>query len=327
MTDTKSMKIKNTSSISILFLSAIFFLIGATPKAALADENFDADFNQDNSFQTESFLGLKEVAVAGDSWGFLACIFHSFDRALLREKMFGVMTSLNCPMTTRTGMRAEQWSESSQNKKLLKSLKSNERIRVLVLSLGGNDIIKHWNKTLTRDQEQVIFTKIREYIAKAIREYQRIRPDVKIIVSGYDYPRFTADNKISAYRNVFKKFGEPTPYELNSMLMRFSKEMTKLSDGGKSVAFIHHLGVTEYYRGQKEVGLPPYATLSPDKISSKDAPARVGGDLRILNGSQSMAHIDIGGRELVVDAFHISPKGFYYTSLHTVRMYIKDWLR
>lgn len=327
MTDTKAMKTKNTQKIITLILSAIFFLMGATPSAALADENFEADLNYDKPFQTESFLGLKEVAIAGDSWGFLACIFHSFDRALLREKMFGVMTSLNCPMTTDAGMRAEQWSTSSQNKRMLKSLKSNDRIRVLVLSLGGNDLIKHWNKNLNRAQEHVIFTKIREDIAMAIREFQKVRPDVKIIVSGYDYPRFTADNKISAYRNVFKKFGEPTPYELNTMLARFSKEMTKLSDGGKSVAFIHHLGVTEYYRGQSEVGLPKYATLSPDKISSKDAPARVGGDLKILNGSQSMAHIDIGGRELVVDAFHISPKGFYYTSLHTVRMYIKDWLR
>lgn len=321
------MKTKNTSSLKHLFLSSLFFFIGIAPQAAFADLNFDIDLMDDNSIQTESVLGLKEVAIAGDSWGFLACLFHSVDRALVREKMIGVMTSLNCPMTTEMGMRAEHWSESSQNERLLKKLKSNKRIRVLILSLGGNDLIKYWDKSLNLEQEQLIFAKIREHIAESIREYQRIRPDLKIVVSGYDYPRFTADNKISAYRKVYKRFGEPTPYELNSMIMRFSKEMTKLSDGGKSVAYIHHLGVTEYYRGQPEVGLKPYQTLSPDKISSKDAPARVGGDLGILNGPQSMARVKIGNRELAVDAFHLSPKGYYYTSLHTVRMYIRDWLR
>lgn len=141
-------------------------------------------------------------------------------------------------------------------------------------------MIKYWDKSLSRDQEQVLFATIRNRFQLKFVSI-KIRPDLKIVVSGYDYPRFTADNKISAYRKVYKRFGEPTPYELNSMIARFSKEMTKLSDGGKSVAYIHHLGVTEYYRGQSEVGLKPYQTLSPDKISSKDAPARVGGDLNI----------------------------------------------
>jgi hypothetical protein len=99
-----------------------------------------------------------------------------------------------------------------------------------------------------------------------------------------------------------------------------------LSDGGKSVAYIHHLGVSEYYGGQREVGLKPYQTLSPEEISSKASPARAGGDPRILNGSQAMARIEVANHELVVDAFHLSPVGFYYTSLHTIRMYLKDWL-
>ncbi|MFM6927312.1 MAG: hypothetical protein ACKOX6_02555 [Bdellovibrio sp.] len=322
------MKTNNTSRFKkFLFLATTLFLLAASPDSALANPDLDVDLISENSIQAESFLGLKEVAIAGDSWGFLACLFHSVDRALVKEKMFGIGTSLDCPLTTRTGMRAEHWSDSSQNKRLLKNLKSNPRIRVLILSLGGNDLIKYWNKSLSREQELIIFTTIREQIAQDIREYQRIRPDLKIIVSGYDFPRFTADNKISAYRNVFKKFGEPTPYELNTMLMRFSQEMTKLSDGGNSVAYIHHLGVTEYYRGQAEVGLKPYQTLSPDKISAKDNPARVGGDPRVLNDSNSMAHIEIANHQYVVDAFHLSPTGFYYTSLHTVRMYLKDWLR
>ncbi len=326
MADRESMKTQNISSLKSLFLSSVFLLVGATSQVAFADETFESNPTDENTIEA-NLLGLNEVAIAGDSWGLLACIFHSVDRALVSEKMFGVITSLNCPLTTDAGMRAEHWSESDQNKRLLKSLKSNKKIRVLILSLGGNDLIKYWDKSLSRDQEQVLFATIREQISAEIREYKKIRPDLKIVVSGYDYPRFTADNKISAYRKVYKRFGEPTPYELNSMIARFSKEMTKLSDGGKSVAYIHHLGVTEYYRGQSEVGLKPYQTLSPDKISSKDAPARVGGDLRILNGSKSMARIKLASHEFAVDAFHLSPKGYYYTSLHTVRMYLKDWLR
>jgi len=322
------MKTKNILSFKkFLFLNALVLFLGVLANSAQAHSDFDGDLISEKSIQAQSFIDFKEVAIAGDSWGFLTCLFRGVDRALVREKMFNVMTSLNCPMTTRTGMRAEHWLDSSQNKKLLKDLKSNKQIRVLILSLGCNDVIKYWNKSLSLEQELSIFTKIREQVASAISEYQKIRPDVKIIVSGYDFPRFTADNKISAYRNVFKKFGEPTPYELNTMLMRFSEEMTKLSDGGKNVAYIHHLGVTEYYGGQREVGLKPYQTLPPDQISSKDNPARVGGDPQILNDSQSMAHIEIANHELAVDAFHLSPTGFYYTSLHTVRMYIKDWLR
>lgn len=301
------------------------FLTATSSNMAQANSDFDADLTSENTFQAESLLDLKEVAIAGDSWGLLACLFHSVDRALLKEKMFGAVTNWNCPKTTDAGMRAEHWTESSQNKRLLKDLKSNKRIKVLILSLGGNDLVKYWNKSFTRDQEQNLFNSIREHIASDISEYKKIRPDLKVVVSGYDYPRFTADNKISAYRNVYKRFGEPTPFELNAMLIRFSREMIKLSDG-ESVAYIHHLGVTEYYGGQHEVGLKPFQTLPPDQISSKRSPAQAGGDPRVLNDSQSMARIEIANNELVVDAFHLSPLGFYYTSLHTVRMYIKDWL-
>jgi hypothetical protein len=85
--DRSHMQTKNILPIkSFLSLFSGAFLTVALSSVAQAQSDFDMDLTSEDAIQAESLVSLKEVAIAGDSWGFLTCAFHSVDRALMKEK-------------------------------------------------------------------------------------------------------------------------------------------------------------------------------------------------------------------------------------------------
>ena len=261
----------------------------------------------------------RTVAVAGDSWSVFVCNYKSLDKAFAAAGVQDAATHATCALTTDFGMRAERWLASSYHERTLKTLK-DKSVKVLYLSLGGNDILNYWRKDLTAAQEREVFDTLKSILNEIIHVYQKVRPDVKILISGYDFPRFTPNHPISAYKRAYENMGSPTAQEINSMMIRFSESMQDLADQ-KSVFYIQHHGLMQYYLGNKEEGLQAFTTLSPDLISSEDQPARAGGDINLLSDKEAMQKIGPA-----IDAFHLSKFGYEKIGDHVVSIYLKKWL-
>ncbi len=174
---------------------------------------------------------------------------------------------------------------------------------------------------MTPTQEQDMITAIKTRMTAIIATYQQARPDIKILISGYDFPRFTADNQIQAYREAYLNMGSPTPLELNSALIRYSQAMAGLADQ-KSVFYIQHLGLMHYFYGNTADGLAPLTTAAPDLISPINNPTQTGGSPSHLTDPTAM--LNAGGQ---VDAFHLSSTGFGKLADHSVSIYLKTWLQ
>ncbi|MBC7372212.1 MAG: hypothetical protein H7326_11635 [Bdellovibrionaceae bacterium] len=169
-----------------------------------------------------------------------------------------------------------------------------------------------------RAEEQVLFETIQHQIGDATSAYLTARPDLKILISGYDYPRFSDDNKIDAYCEAYADMGCPTPAELNQFLNRFAESMTKFVDH-KNTFYIQHHGLMQHYLGNEDANLKAFVMLAPEQISSADQPARFGGDDRLQTEEKGMLRIGP-----LTDAFHLSKFGFDKLAEHSVTQYSKS---
>lgn len=263
----------------------------------------------------------QTVVVAGDSWAMFVCIYRSMDKVL--EEAGITTASANtetCALTTTNGIRASEWLESKVHSRTMAIL-TDPNVKVLYLSLGGNDLMNYWNKKMSAGEAQAVLNGIALDIEKIIKTYRDQRPDIKILLSGYDFPRFTENHPIKVYREAYEDMGSPTPLELNSTLVQLGQTLSKTADF-QNVFYIQHHGLMHYHYGNKEQGLAPKTTLSPEEISSQADPDRIGGDIRLQSAPDAMLRVGP-----VVDPFHLSKSGYKKLVEHSVKTYIADWLK
>ncbi len=198
-------------------------------------------------------------------------------------------------------------------------------MKALYLSLGGNDVLNVWNKKMTSAEEQAIFDIVTADMEAAINEYRSLRPDIKILISGYDYPRFTPDHPIKEYVEAYEEMGSPTPFEMNTAVLRFSDRVAKLADQ-KAVFYIHHYGLMHYYIGNPEMGLEAFKTIAPETISAPQAVTQFGGDPSLQSAKTAMFAIK-NGLQPIADAFHLNRFGYEKLAEHSVQHYLRDWFK
>jgi hypothetical protein len=267
----------------------------------------------------------QTVVVAGDSWALFTCVHKSLDQALTKAGLKNAKANATCVTTSDPGARAENWRQSRYHQNVLLALK-DPTVRVLYLSLGGNDVINYWNKNLSGAQTEQVILRTRQYVADIVSIYHAERPDIKILVTGYDFPRFTSDHPILAYRRMFEDMGLPSPQELNSALVKMSESFYSLNEMNQT-RYVHHLGVMHYHFGNKEMGLAPKTTRAPQDISKPGSVTQSwGGDLKFQSDVPAMQVYTDGDYVGVVDAFHLSKQGYHFLADHSVELYIKNWL-
>jgi hypothetical protein len=273
---------------------------------------------------TFSFVPLShardKILIAGDSWSFLPCVFSSAQQAFWAKKLNADI--VDCQLTSQAGVRADNFREKYPHKWIKKILKQRNDITAIYFSIGGNDLIRWWDINMTPQDELAYFLSVRDHVAAIIADFHKIRPNVKVLVTGYDYARFKADHPISAYARAYKRMGLPTPAELHSGFKRFSDVMASLKEI-PNVYYMHHYGVMHYYHGAPDKGVPPGMTLPPDQISTPIDPTSFGGVFDAQNPRSAMLKIG----KLVTDAFHLDKFGFQKLIEHAIDMYLKSWVK
>lgn len=251
------------------------------------------------------------IIIAGDSWAVFPCDFRSLTKVLSATSM-QLVNDGRCKSTSRLGIEAAEWLGSPEDLALTNILKADARVKYMYLSLGGNDLMSLWNTNMTPAQEQAISDKIISIVQKIMNKYLAINPNLKIVLSGYDFTHFKENHPIPLYSRIYKRMGKPGTHRINSALADFSRSMTQVIDY-KNKFYIHHLGISHYYDGigPTVLGLP--TTNSPDLISPYNHPEMVGGNLYYKNREESM----MLWLKLFYDAFHLNEQNYYNVMLHT----------
>lgn len=260
----------------------------------------------------------REIQIAGDSWAYFLCIDKGYTNAIGKIEDPTLVQARNCADTSKLGIQASEWLASDAHRKLISALKQNSKIEFVHLSLGGNDLLQFWKTNLSVTDEANVFFQVYSNISQII-DAVRVFPNVNIILSGYDYPRFIADHPIKQYRDIFDRLGRPEPYQINSALIRFNEylhlKFSERSDYKSKLFLISHLGLSHFYTGIPSAGVPEGATLSPDEISTIENPITFGGDFRYLAENNLLRNYFPG----VYDSFHLSRAGNTLLAEHTLR--------
>jgi hypothetical protein len=273
------------------------------------EESSDPQLDQED--KVEIMSAQDKILIVGDSWGSFSCLYNSMGK-MIRDVDAQLTEDNRCLRTTKLGVEASQWIGSKQDVRVIKFLKNTPRIKYMYLSLGGNDLMGNWNKDFTPEQELKLFKDTLTTVQKIMNNYLKVRPDLKIILSGYDFPHFKAKHKIGLYKNIYERMGSPTHLRINRALVVFTQYMTAAANK-KNIFYVHHLGLAQYYDGVPEYNYPARRTLAPDQISPLSNSAVVGGDVNFPSSESSM----INWLFLVHDAFHLNTRMYRNVMHHT----------
>lgn len=255
--------------------------------------------------------GKDRIILAGDSWAAFPCGFESMEK-VIKDVRSRLKNDWRCEQTSKLGMRAVDWLGSAEDQALTEILTHDKRVKFLYLSLGGNDVLDGWNVEMNSAQSEQLLHKVYEYVQAISNKYLEIRPDLKIIVSGYDFPHFKLNHAIPLYRRIYNRMGRPTPLQLNKALAAFSEHLAVRMDR-KSMFYIHHLGLAQYYDGIPPNIMAPRSTLPPASISTLGRPEIIGGNIQVASSETSM----MVWVKMFSDAFHLTEQNYYYVMLHT----------
>jgi hypothetical protein len=261
---------------------------------------------------------LPEVIITGDSWAAIPCFVGAVQNAFWERHVY--VDIHDCLKTSHIGGRADNYKNDYAYAETIKKLKENPLVKVIWLSEGGNDMFAYWNKNMTPAEENALFDKIRLHIQEAVDDFHKLRPDVWVLVSGYDFVYIHPNNPISAYRKIFEHMGEPTPGEVHGALARLAQNLTQLK--GDHTVFQHHMGLMQYYYGIPDAGVKAKMTAAPNLISPPSNPAQLGGNYQYRNNKFAMAHIF----KFYFDPHHIRPKGYKLMFEHSIDTYIGQWI-
>jgi len=244
-----------------------------------------------------------KIMVLGDSWAFFSWTNNSYNENLDRFGFTDIRANSSIDISIN-GARAENYfSGPDRKQKIAGFLAANPEIEYCHISLGGNDVLGEWNKTLTPLQLDSLLGVIVFYLKRDIDTIISLKPDLKFIISGYDYPNFVETAALSSlhpYYDQWTEMGQPNALEINTALARLTQSYTDSAAAWSNVYFVNNNGLMQWTYGQTApLIISPYATYPAHYVPLP------GGDLNYPSPRTSMA---LSG----TDSFHLGDDSFEY---------------
>ncbi len=306
---------------------------------------------------------VPRIAIVGDSWGMFLWWFRSFKEALASGDFPGCENYTEIAYDTVVGgaktfqfINAEQFPPAADiQQDIREMLRDYPTIDVVVISLGGNDVLYGTEYVLPEDLDKKIKFRcpgdpedynvtlldkvINQDMSALIDLVLEQRPDIRILIPSYDY---AGD----------KKRGDDCSLEIQHMgfvAMGVAKQRLA-EEKGDRVHFINNYGLMQYTYGTYEYtqydGSSPLiesavevhpagyvkpgfeaASYLPTQLPDPDdlwsSPWTVGGSPALIPGfPQYHSPLD----SLIDKDMHLDEDGYYVMAHRMVDEYIAEWL-
>lgn len=260
------------------------------------------------------------IMLIGDSWLQLPCVFNTYNKLLVE---YGHKDKkVECLRTTQSGSRVNDWLKAPKVNMVRSLLIGSPSLKVVILSIGGNDLLNDWHKDMEQAKVSAIYERIERGTVEIIRYIQKARPDVKIVLTGYDYPNFSVLSPIILpYNKLYQDMGRPTHSELNQYLLNATVRIAKVVTDLEQVYYVSNLGLGQHLYGHPDYNVGPGELPMPG--NGHDFSRLIGGDPEIPQNPQTLLKIKTFG---IYDPYHLDPGGFKNIARNLMETYINDWL-
>lgn len=273
-------------------------------------------FNEDQAKANKT----RKLMVIGDSWAQFLTSNHTFDH-LLNDYGY---TDYYAGSTALIGSKAYQWAKPANLAVLAKLLLERKETTVVVLTIGGNDLIESWNADLTPEAADREFTKIAGHVETIVRALTLVRPDLRVVILGYDYPNLveSLESKLTnANKGYFKRLRQPTPTQVNAAIVAMGKKFQEVASRVDRVEYVNNFGLTQYVYGYPKHNLSPNSVPFPGNHQQNYEPF-AGGRTDLPGPPEAMFQLPN-----FTDSIHLSGESYYYIGQNAMDRYIDGWLK
>jgi lysophospholipase L1-like esterase len=241
------------------------------------------------------FAGTPRILLLGDSWAWFMFLNKSLDHALDARGMeewdsVGMRTAI-------PGSTSSEWTQQDWLENVTKELERYPTVDIVHLSLGGNDYLRRWNNEMPIEARDKLFNGVVDDIRVVIKHILSVRPDMKIVIVGYDYVNASRRNSTMQQLN-----------QAGQILERMKGELCK--EFPNNVFHIVNYGLMQYHFGA-EPDLKPNSVPLPGQAPEYDP--YPGGNVNYGNAPAAMS-----------DNIHLSIEGYKVLGEHCVDvMYTK----
>ena len=262
----------------------------------------------------------NKVLLVGDSWAFFMGVDQTLNTVLERWGHSDARFVTNLVLA-ENGAQTDDFLEADKQTEITNQLLDNPSIKVVHLSIGGNDVLGDWNIDMTAEETDSLEASVSERLQQVIAFILDVRPDVHVLWSGYMYPNFEEVIESAAplqtlhpFYGTWEDMGFPSFAQINAVQNNFSAGIEAYADTTPRVHFVNAPGLLQYTYGQADpLGVPPGGTYAqftaPLPIGLPEYPTPMD------------AMRDYG---ITRDCFHLSPRGYRdMIDLHTRKFYHK----
>lgn len=249
----------------------------------------------------------ERVLLVGDSWAFFMGVDGTFNNVFddwgHTDKRFYTNTIL-----AENGATADDFLSANKQSEIAAQLLSRPSIDFVHLSLGGNDVLGNWKVSFTQQQTDSLKNEVLQKLDDLINFIKGIRPDIKIVWSGYVYTNFEEVIEDFFFSSSHPFYGTwqgmefPDNETINQVLIEFSNEFELAYQNDPRVEFMNAPGLMQFTQGQTNpLSVAPFGTYQPG-----EAPLPYGFE-DYPSPKSSMRNYGAG----IIDCFHLSVLGYY----------------
>ncbi len=262
-----------------------------------------------------------KILLVGDSWAFLPNGFNTIDK-VFDQYGFSDYEDFSSGTLSVNGKKTKYLLDSAVLDEIQQAFINNPTIEFINISIGGNDLLRGWNKNMTATQRDSVIDKTIQNKDSLVRLLKAMKPDIKIYFPQYDFPNF--GEAIEAYApfqdqhpfyDAWDDMGQPTFLEINTALLAYDAKMLAFVNLHPQVDYFSASGLMQNIYGQNTpLTIAPGGTYPPDSVPVPGGYPSYPSPLSAMN--------DYG---LFYDAFHLGDNAYtLFYDFHFQQYYWKE---
>lgn len=212
----------------------------------------------------------RRVLLVGDSWAFFMGVDQTINTVLERWGHSNATFHTNLTIA-ENGAETDDFLGAVKQAEIQAQIDANPSIKVVHLSIGGNDVLGDWHVSFTQQQTDSLRAAVEGRLLQVIEFIKGTRPDLHILWSGYAYPNFgeviegiAPFQSIHPFYDTWADMGFPSFEQLNTILNDFSATVEAYSATDPRVDFVPCTGLMQHTFGQNApLGVPPGGSYAP----------------------------------------------------------------
>ena len=223
------------------------------------------------------------VLLIGDSWTWYMNRYNSFNNTFNENDRSDLLATGD--VTSFPGARASDWIQPDNLALIDGELAANPDLKVVQIMLGANEMLggrslDGWYAGMTAAQELALRQEVAANINTIIDHIKAQNPDLKFLVTFYDYMGFDAAIETALilfpeiadlWNDVLNDLDNPTTERLNTAFREMSASVISDLNGLDNVSFVEYWGLMQNQYGFPADGINPGDIALPGDVT-KGAP-------------------------------------------------------